>query len=130
LLLQGLKAGARNREVQGSSPWGGIGGEMPKMLMVYITFPSKKDAEKIAKMLLERKIAVCCNIFSIKSLYWWKGKIENTREAVMIAKTLKSKANKLINFVKNNHPYTVPFIGVINVEANKEYFNWAKSTLK
>jgi periplasmic divalent cation tolerance protein len=103
---------------------------MPKMLMVYITFPSKKDAEKIAKMLLERKIAVCCNIFSIKSLYWWEGKIENTKEVVMIVKTLKSKANNLINFIKNNHPYTVPFIGVINVEVNKEYFKWAKNTLK
>jgi periplasmic divalent cation tolerance protein len=103
---------------------------MPKMLMVYITFPSKKDAEKIAKMLIERKIVVCCNIFSIKSLYWWGGKIENTKEVVMIVKTLKSKANNLINFIKNNHPYTVPFIGVINVEVNKEYFKWAKNTLK
>ena len=98
--------------------------------MVYITFPSRKEARRIAKIILDKKIASCCNIFPIESMYWWKGKIENSKEFVLIAKTLRRNLKQLEEIVKKEHPYTVPYIGVIDANANEEYFNWMKEVLK
>jgi periplasmic divalent cation tolerance protein len=103
---------------------------MAKVCMVYITFPSRKEAKRIAKILLDKHLAACCNIFPIESMYWWKGKIENSNEFVLIAKTLRKKLKQLKDVVKKNHPYTVPYIGVIEAEANEEYFSWMKEVLK
>ena len=98
--------------------------------MVYITFPSKKEAKRLAKILINKKVAVCCNIFPIESNYWWKGKIEDGKEFVLIAKTLNKKVKQLKEIVKEEHPYTVPFIGVLDAEVNEEYFEWMKEGLK
>jgi periplasmic divalent cation tolerance protein len=103
---------------------------MAKVYMVYITFPSKKEAKRIAKILLDKHLASCCNIFPIESMYWWKGKIKNSNEFVLIAKTLRKNLKQLKEIVKKYHPYTVPYIGVIEAEANEEYFSWMKEVLK
>jgi periplasmic divalent cation tolerance protein len=100
---------------------------MKNFCIVYITFPSEEEAERVAKELLERKIIVCSNIFPVKSLYWWKGKIEKANEFVLIAKTLRKNVKRLEMFVKKMHPYTTPFIGVFNIKVNKEYFEWSKT---
>jgi periplasmic divalent cation tolerance protein len=99
---------------------------MRKFCIAYITFPSKKDAYRIAKELLEKRIIVCCNIFPIKSFYWWEGKIEKSKEFVLIAKALKKNIGKLEKLVKKLHPYKIPFIGIFDVKINEEYFQWAK----
>ncbi|MGC8993291.1 MAG: divalent cation tolerance protein CutA, partial [Candidatus Aenigmatarchaeota archaeon] len=52
---------------------------MKKIFKVfYITFPSKKEAEKVAKSLLEKKLVFYVNIFKINSMYRWEGKIEKS----------------------------------------------------
>jgi periplasmic divalent cation tolerance protein len=98
--------------------------------MIYITFPSKKEAKRVAKILISKKVAACCNVFPIESMYRWKGKIEDGKEFVLIAKTLSKKVKQLKEVVKKEHPYTVPFIGVLGVEANEEYFEWMRESLK
>jgi len=103
---------------------------MAKVCMIYITFSSRKEAKRIAKILISKKIAACCNVFPIESVYWWKGKIENGKEFVLIAKTLSKKVKQLKEIVKKEHPYTIPFIGVLNAEVNEEYFEWMKESLK
>ena len=103
---------------------------MSRICMIYITFPSKKEAKMVAKFLLEEKLVACCNIFSIESIYWWKGKIENTKEFVLIAKTLRENVEKVEEVVKKKHSYTIPFIGVIDESVNKEYFDWMNEILK
>jgi len=49
---------------------------------IYITAPSLDEAEKIARRLLEKKIAACVNIFPIKSFFWWEGKIESATSSL------------------------------------------------
>jgi periplasmic divalent cation tolerance protein len=102
---------------------------MEKFYIAYITFPSKKDAEKIAKKLLEDKLCVCCIIYPAKSFYLWKGRIEKAREYILIVKTLKEKVKEVETFIKKLHPYKIPFIGVFEIKVNKEYYKWAKDLL-
>ena len=91
------------------------------MKIIYSTFPNMRSAKKICKKMLEEKLCACVNIFPIKSMYWWKGKIENDNEISVFFKTKKER--ELKSRIKKLHPYDVPFIGEIDVNANKEYTN-------
>ena len=103
---------------------------MTKFCIVYITFPSIREAEKIGKILLREKLIVCCNIIRAKSIYWWENKLERSREVVLIAKTFKKKVKILKNVLKKLHPYKIPFIGVMSIDVNEEYLSWAREVLK
>ena len=96
-------------------------------IFVYITNPTKQEARKIAKYLLKKKLIACANIFSINSLYWWKGKIADEGEFVLIAKTLEKNFKKVKEEVEKIHSYSIPCIIKIPVSANEKYFKWLKS---
>lgn len=99
-------------------------------IFVYITNENELEAKKIAKHLLEKRLVACANIFPISSMYWWNGKIEETKEIVLIAKTAKENYNKVKAEVKKIHPYKIPCIIKIDVEANDEFEGWLKGELK
>ena len=95
-----------------------------KYIFVYITNPTKKEAEKIARHLLEKRLIACANIFPIESFYWWKKKIESGKEFVLIGKTIEKKYQKIIGEVEKNHSYSVPCIVKLPVEFNEKYGKW------
>ncbi len=98
---------------------------------VYITASSKEEAEKIAKHLLEKKLAACVNIFPIESYFWWEGKIEKADEYAMIVKTRAEKFAELRDEVKKVHSYSVPCICAIPIERGlKEFLDWIDETVE
>ncbi len=100
------------------------------LIFIYITNPSKEEAEKIAKYLLEQKLIACANIFPIHSMYWWKGKIVEEGEFVLIAKTLETNYKKVKDEVEKIHSYTIPCIIKIPVNPNEKYGDWLEGELK
>lgn len=100
------------------------------MIFIYITSPNKKEAEKIARHLLEKKLIACANIFPIKSLYWWKGKIAEDKEFALIGKTFAKNYGKIKKEVEKIHPYEIPCIVKISAIANPKYANWLKKEIK
>jgi len=99
-------------------------------IFVYITNPTKKEAKKIAKHLLEKRLIACANIFPINSLYWWKGKIVDDNEFVLIAKTSNANFEKVKKEVEKIHSYKTPCIIKIPVSSNKKYLDWLKKEIK
>lgn len=100
------------------------------MILVYITNPDKKTALKVSYHLLEKRLIGCANIFKIQSLYWWKGKIENSGEYVVIAKTIDKNYSKIEKEIRKVHPYTIPCILKIKVDKiNKDYLSWLIKSL-
>jgi periplasmic divalent cation tolerance protein len=99
-------------------------------IFIYVTNPNKKTAKKIALHLLKKRLVACANIFPIESAYWWKNKIEKTKECVLIVKTLENNFERVKNEIKKIHPYTIPCITKINVEANKEYEKWLREEVR
>jgi len=99
---------------------------MSKIIFAYIVTKDKSEAKKIGKVLLHERLAACVNIFvNMNSLYWWKGKIEEANETVLIAKTTKKAFPKLSKKVKSTHSYSVPCILRLEVKGgNKEYVKW------
>jgi len=97
-------------------------------IVVFITVSSEDEAAKIAKALVENKLAGCVNIIkNIRSIYSWQGKIEDEPEVLMIAKTQKHLFDSLMKKVKELHSYTVPeIIALPIVEGSEEYLKWLR----
>ncbi len=93
---------------------------------LYMTAPTRDDCLKIGRALLEKRLVACVNVFDgVQSLYWWQGKIEESSEAVLIAKTQMRLVNACVEAVKPLHPYEVPCItGIPVLKANPDYIRW------
>lgn len=94
-------------------------------IMVLVTIP-EKNAAKLAKIVLKTKTCACVNIITkVKSFFWWQGKIDNAKEALLIFKTKNILFDKLKDIVKQNHPYEIPEIVAFKISnLNKEYLAW------
>lgn len=99
------------------------------MIIVYITYPSKEEAENAAKYLLTKKLIACANIFPVTSFCNWKGKVAGEEEFVLLGKTKKENYKKIVEEVEKTHSYDVPCILRIPMEANKKYNSWLKKEL-
>ena len=99
------------------------------MVLVYITCKDKEEARRISKHLLEKRLIACSNMFPISSMYWWKGKIEEGNEVVILAKTKEGRYNKIKEEVKKMHSYDVPAIVKIPTEAEEGYQNWVERVI-
>jgi periplasmic divalent cation tolerance protein len=99
------------------------GGHMA--IAVLVTIP-EKDAEALATMLVSERVCACVNIIKgVRSLFWWKGKINTADEVILIIKTKDSLYAKLKTMIKNNHPYSVPEIISFKIDQiNQEYMEW------
>ena len=95
-------------------------------IVVFITASSKKEARKIARGLLEEKLVACVNIIDeVESHFWWQGKIDSAKEALLVIKTKKELFNKLAKKVKSLHSYSVPeIISLPIISGNKDYLKW------
>lgn len=98
------------------------------MLLVLSTFPNKREAQRVAKALLAKKLVACANIFKCGSLYFWEGKMNEHPEYIAIMKTTDEKFAKLQKEIKAMHPYEIPEIIAINVsKTSPEYAKWVFS---
>jgi periplasmic divalent cation tolerance protein len=95
-------------------------------LVVYITAPNEEEGAKIARTLVEERLAGCVNIVRpIRSIYRWQENIEDDTEVLMIVKTQKKLFTSLNSRVKELHSYTVPeVIAVPVVDGSEDYLKW------
>lgn len=94
--------------------------------VVFITAGSQEEAQRIARSLVEERLAACVNILpGIRSVYRWKGEIHEDAEVLLTAKTAESMLEPLIQRVKQLHSYEVPEIIALAVVAGSEdYLSW------
>lgn len=97
-----------------------------KLNWVYITTGSAEEARRIARALVEERLIACANVIDgMNSFYWWEGKVEDDREAVLIVKTRESLVAGLIERVKALHSYTCPCVVALPIaQGNPEYLDW------
>jgi len=99
-------------------------------MFIYVTAGDEEEAKKLARELLESKLVACVNMFPIKSMYWWEGKIEEEKEVGMILKTKAERFKELRERIKETHSYETPCICAFAVDDGlKEYFDWIESSL-
>ena len=84
---------------------------MHNIISVYITVSSRPEAEKIARALVEEKFAAGVNIIpGVRSIYRWEGRIEESDEVILIAKSRPELFESLRKLVKTLHSYECPCI--------------------
>ncbi len=75
-------------------------------LVVFITASSYEEARKIADALVSQRKAACVNIVPrVNSLFWWKGKIEDAEESLLVVKTRAKLFPDVVSTVKGIHSY-------------------------
>ena len=92
-------------------------------VLIYSTFPSLTDAERVGSDLVERGMAACVNIIpGMTSIYVWNGEKHRESETVMIVKTRHGLAGQVISKARRLHPYTNPALLIIPVLGGSEAF--------
>ena len=96
------------------------------VLVVLITTSNRREAEQIAKALVTKKLAACANLVtSVTSIFRWKGKVQKSREALLMVKTSARRYPALERFVRSMHAYEVPEIIAVSVERGlRPYLEW------
>ena len=104
---------------------------MKNIKFFYITTSNKKEAERIAKKLLNKKLIACANVISnVSSYFVWNKKVQNSKEIIICGKTTSKNQTKIIQEVKKIHSYSVPCIIFFNIKkGNKDFLKWIKQSV-
>ncbi len=100
---------------------------MTNKCVVLVTCGSEAEAKRIARAIVEARLAACVNILpgAMTSVYEWKGKVESAREKLLLIKTSRSRLTKLQAAVERIHSYEVPeFIALPIVAGSQAYLDW------
>jgi periplasmic divalent cation tolerance protein len=100
-------------------------------IVVMTTLPGMDDAEKLARILVEGKLAACVQVIpGIQSVYMWEGSIQMESEVLVVIKTLSDKFIDIEDCIKKNHPYTVPeILAIPTSEVTDDYLKWMSSVV-
>lgn len=97
--------------------------------LVYITAPDADAARRVARTLVDERLAACVNLLGpIESIYRWKGNVESAQEVALIAKTRQSLVEALVRKVREIHSYEVPcVISLPILGGNPDFLDWVRS---
>ncbi|MBN1474272.1 MAG: divalent-cation tolerance protein CutA [Syntrophaceae bacterium] len=104
---------------------------MKTFIQISTTTATKEDAQKIARYLIEQKLAACAQILGpIESTYIWKDKVETAGEWLCLIKTRKNMFGKVEAAIKKLHPYETPEIITVPIkQGSAQYLQWIEHSL-
>jgi len=99
-------------------------------IVVFITAPNEEEAAGIARALVQSRLAACVNIIKgVRSIYRWRGKLEDAPEVLMIAKTQRKLFGALAAKTRELHSYDIPeIIALPLAEGSKDYLKWLRES--
>lgn len=101
---------------------------MPEISIIYTTVSSHEEAEQLARITVELKLAACVNIIpNMTSIYQWENKIEKSSECALILKTTLETKDGLLQCIRDNHPYAVPAILVTQTDTTADFYSYLQA---
>ena len=95
-----------------------------EVLVLVTTESNKKNALRVAKLLIQKKLAACVSIKQIFSIYKWDNHIEETKEFEITIKSKPEFKDDLIDYLHKISTYDVPQIIYKKYESEIKYFDW------
>lgn len=94
--------------------------------LIYITASSDEEAYKIGSTLVTERLAACANLVpGVTSLFWWEGRIQESREVTIILKTRSDLVERLTDRVRELHSYECPCVVALPiVGGNQPFIDW------
>ncbi len=99
---------------------------MTDAIVVLVTAPSADVAAAIARAVVEERLAACGNVLpGVRSIYRWQGKVQEDAEVLLLLKTRRSRFAELRDRILALHPYDVPEVIALSIEAGSDaYLDW------
>ena len=107
---------------------------MPKIVWVIVKTNNLREAQKIGRAALGRRLVACYDILPrIKGEYFWppkKTKIQTSHGPNLILETLARNVQPLKTLIKKQHSDQLPFIGILKLEMEHNFYHWLKHEIK
>jgi periplasmic divalent cation tolerance protein len=103
-----------------------------KFVQTVTTTPSQALARRIARALVDRRLAACVQIVGpVESIYRWQGKVATAREWLCLIKTTQTRYAEVAAAVEALHPYDTPEIIALPIAAgSRRYLDWLASSVR
>ena len=105
---------------------------MTDKIVIFSTCATEEEAEKLARILLDERLAACVNVIPrIRSYYRWKGAIESADECLLVVKSSRELFSSIGAVLEREHSYEVPeLLALPVVEGATNYLNWLTVNLR
>ena len=105
---------------------------MTDKVVIMVTAASRRECRKIARHLIEAKLAACVNITqSVESIYHWEGKISDEKEFVLFIKSTRDLFPEVKHEISKLHSYRTPEIICLPiVDGSRNYLQWLADLVK
>ncbi len=106
---------------------------MTDKIVVFVTCASAREARRIARELVEQRLAACANALEsrVYSTYRWKGKVETTREFLLLIKSSRKLFPRLRQAIERLHSYDVPEVIALPIaDGSPAYLAWLADNLR
>jgi len=101
------------------------------MLLIHTTTPTRDEALRLARELVEQHLVACAQISAIESIYLWDGNLQQEPECRLLLKTSDDKWPEVERFIRERHSHEVPAIFAVPVtQASEGYANWVAKTTR
>jgi periplasmic divalent cation tolerance protein len=108
------------------------GGIVTDKVVVLVTAGNLKEARKIALELVKSRLAACVNLSGpVESAYEWQGKIEKSRERLLLIKTSRELFPEVQTVIRKLHSYATPeMICLPIIDGSRDYLDWLSGAIK
>ena len=100
-----------------------------EIFIIVTTESSKKNALRLARLLVKNKLAACVSIKEILSIYEWDNDIEETKEFEITIKSKPEFKENLVDFLHKNSTYKVPQIIYKKYNTEINFYDWLNKTI-
>lgn len=106
---------------------------MTDKIVVMVTCRSQAEAKKIARAVVEARLAACANVLSgsVQSIYRWKGKVESAKEVLVLVKSTRKRFSALEREIRRLHSYDTPEIIALPIAVGSAaYLRWIEESVR
>lgn len=99
-----------------------------KPTLIMVTLGGRDDAERLGEALVVEHLAACCSVVpTVHSFYYWEGQLQREHEALLLIKTVESRAQAVQDYVRAHHGYELPEIIQVPVEGGfAPFLKWVE----
>jgi periplasmic divalent cation tolerance protein len=101
-------------------------------LVVLVTCGSRKEAQRLARAIVDARLAACVNLITapVESVYRWKRRVERAKEFLLLIKTTRRQFEELRREIERRHSYDTPEIIALPIDAgSRDYLDWIDDSL-
>ena len=97
-----------------------------RAVLILVTAGARDDAERLGEALVVEHLAACCSVVpTVHSVYYWEDRLHREHEALLLVKTMESRAEAVQEYVRSHHSYQLPEVLQVQIDGGSPaYLSW------